>query len=780
MTEQDLLLETLKQQYDMVWEYRRDRRQMTVHRNGIAPELAGGTFTVPELKEQLSRRHDLIVAEPTEHRCLNERFLHGRLDAADDRIDQQTYFRLRDAGLKWYSIRFERIGPDRLLLLGRDLYRSVNDKAIRLSMQGTVDNVIAIDCTDGRYTVSYARGMDRMPTAAYNYADMLRRFVDGVVDPAQREQARQDLALDRVCRELQAQDTYRIFLTAQEGGQCAYNAYKQFIFSFLDDEQSRIVMTRLDITETVRHYEERQETRLDVLTGAHSRNYYEQELKDVRFTGGVAVIDLDDLKLCNDVFGHGVGDIALMRMSRAILGQLGARDVLIRYGGDEFLLLMPGVTEQRFIDTLQAIRMQMHKISMTGYDDLRLTASIGGITVKDECPADAVPRADRLMYRAKQHKDTVVTGIGHDEQPSAADDPADSDVPMILIVDDSALNRQILSEMLGDGYRVLEAADGKEGLRSLERYGTGIALVLLDLFMPVMDGYAVLQEMERRRIIRDIPVIMISADTAAEQIRRAYDLGVTDYISRPFDAQIVHRRVMNTIKMYAKQRRLAAIVRRQIGEQERENEVIVDILCRVVGYREPESEDHLRNVKKGTALLLEQLLTDETPEGLTWRDCSLIAAVSVLHDIGKLGVDDRILNKPGPLTSGEYEQVKLHTVYGEMMLRDMDRYSDEPLLRMAAQICRWHHERIDGSGYPDGLKGSAIPIAAQVVGLMDAYDALVSDRVYKKAYPHDAAVKMITDGECGAFDPRLLRCLAKIGDRLRDEVYAVERQKGEM
>ena len=336
----------------------------------------------------------------------------------------------------------------------------------------------------------------------------------------------------------------------------------------------------------------------------------------------------------------------------------------------------------------------------------------------------------------------------------------------ILIVDDSEMNRKILVEMLKSDFRILEAADGEECISLLEQYGTGISLIMLDIVMPSLDGFSVLAYMNRKHWIDDIPVIMISSEESGSYIQRAYEMGVSDYISRPFDAKVVYQRVYNTIKLYMKQRRLINLVSDQVYEKEKNNMIMVSILSHIVEFRNGESGLHVVNINAVSALILEQLVQKTDMYKLSWARQYMIATASALHDIGKIGIDEKILNKPGRLTPEEYEIMKTHSVIGYDMLNSIELYQDEELVKVAKEICRWHHERYDGRGYPDGLKGEEIPVSAQVVSLADVYDALVSERVYKKAFSHEQAMNMILNGECGAFNPILLECLKDIQDEL--------------
>lgn len=340
----------------------------------------------------------------------------------------------------------------------------------------------------------------------------------------------------------------------------------------------------------------------------------------------------------------------------------------------------------------------------------------------------------------------------------------------ILIVDDSEMNRMILADMLEEDYEILEASDGMEGIAILQKMSSQISLVLLDIVMPEMDGFEVLAVMNRKKWINDVPVIMISAESMPSYVQRAYELGVTDYISRPFDSLVVQRRVINTIMLYAKQKKLIKMVTNQMYEKEKNASIMVTILSHIVEFRNGESGLHVLHIQTITELLLKSLLGKTDKYQLSHDDINTITMASALHDIGKIAIPSEVLNKPGRFTAEEYEVMKTHSAVGASMLKDVPFQKEEPLLEAAYQICRWHHERYDGRGYPDGLKGEEIPIGAQVVAMADVYDALTSERVYKKAYSHETALQMIQDGECGTFNPLLLECLMDVADSLVDEM----------
>lgn len=337
----------------------------------------------------------------------------------------------------------------------------------------------------------------------------------------------------------------------------------------------------------------------------------------------------------------------------------------------------------------------------------------------------------------------------------------------ILIVDDSELNREILTDILESQYDIIEAENGKMAVEILEKRLSEIVIVMLDLVMPEMDGIQVLTMMNEKGWINDVPVVMISSEASPSAMDKAYDLGITDYITRPFDTKTVQRRVMNTIALYSKQKKLIKIVAQQIYEREKTNSMMINILSHIVEFRNGESGLHVIHIKTATSLLL-SALSEKCPELKLDRDkINLISMASALHDIGKIVIPEHILNKPGRFTPEEFEIMKKHSAAGADILKEFNS-NGNPLIEVAYEICRWHHERFDGRGYPDGLKGSEIPISAQVVAIADVYDALTSERCYKAAIPHEEALQMIADGKCGAFDPLLIDCLMSVADRLKE------------
>lgn len=493
----------------------------------------------------------------------------------------------------------------------------------------------------------------------------------------------------------------------------------------------------------------------DAVTGAYNERYYQEKYRSRILTAGVAVLRVDDFKAANDVYGRYAGNSVLETVAGVLRRNLGEKDRLIRRGEDRLLLLLPEVGQSDFGQKLEHLRPQLAAAGVPGYSHLHISVSIGGVWIQDGEVSAAVEHAERLATYAQMQKNTVIT----EQQPERTAAAPVHRRQSVLIVDDSELNRKMLGQMLGSRFDIAEAASGEACLQLLEQNATGISIVLLDIHMPGIDGFTVLEEMNQKNLLEQIPVIMISSEDTVDAVRRAFDLGASDYISRPFDAKVVYQRIINTIQLYAKQRRLSAMAADLAFEKERASRMMIGILSQVVEKRNGESRDHVQRVAQLTSMLLAGLAqkTDRYP--LTREMRRTIATAAALHDIGKMEIREDLLHKEGPLTEAERRTLQSHTLLGAQMLEEQPECRDDAFARTAYNICRWHHERYDGGGYPDGLQGEQIPIEAQVVGLADVYERLVSRPVDGRARTHSEVVQMICTGVCGAFNPLLLDCL---------------------
>lgn len=339
---------------------------------------------------------------------------------------------------------------------------------------------------------------------------------------------------------------------------------------------------------------------------------------------------------------------------------------------------------------------------------------------------------------------------------------------IVLVVDDMELNRELLEEMLKDEYKVILAENGKKAIEVIQEYLDRLSVVLLDLVMPEMDGFAVLKEMQKNNLITKVPVIVISGESSEEA--KCFDYGVTDFIQKPFNESIVKKRIQNVAYLFAYQNQLEDKVQKQTETLRKQNQMlqeqtkklrennikIIDILGNVVEHRNLESGEHVKRVKGFTRILGMQLMKDYPEYGLTTESVEMIAEASALHDVGKIAIPDNVLLKPGRLTDEEFELMKTHTTQGCEILNNIKGIWEDDYKKASYEICRHHHERYDGRGYPDHLKGEEIPVSAQIVSVADVYDALVSERVYKAARTKDEAYDMIINGACGVFSPKLL------------------------
>lgn len=763
------LIHSLKHWCDLIWEYNQAIEKIYVYRDKLAIKLENNWYDPAELDRiirqeyrfEVSRSDSFFIADSLP-KMVQE---NTRLQEFDLWFCQKNR---RD--LIWYNMRMEKLNQDSWIITGYNKSTEIKERSMYRALRNSFESILSTDVKTRRYLVNYSIFPVPNRLQEYDYDSSVSDYVRKYVYDEDKEQIIRALSLDTVMEKLRTQEDYSVFITErQRDGSLSY---KRIIHNYYDDTHQRITTSRLDISAIVNRYEAkiaviRQENSIDALTGVYNRNYYEKNIRGTSLQGFVAMLDLDNLKLCNDHFGHSAGDSVLKKLAEVIKAELRSGDKLIRFGGDEFLLLAQDCPDDEFEQLLLRIQTKVSEAAVPGFPGLSLSVSIGGTRVAGSSSSEAVMRADQMMYMAKAHKNLVITDrfMLQNGKDGIARLEKEQVLQQILIVDDSDMNRAMLREILKDNYSILEAGNGVECLSCVEHMGSSLSLILLDLNMPEMDGFEVLAELSRLGYMDDIPVIIISGTDSTADICRAYDLGATDYIHRPFNTQVIYRRVSNTITLMAKQRRMAELVNRQIDRATKQQELMVDFLSRIIGYRSGESNPHFANISILSALLLQALQKRKNHYGLTEHDCQLIATAAVFHDVGKIGIPESILLKPGKLTAKEFEVMKTHTLIGDNLIKSLEIYHDEPLLQMAAQICRWHHERYDGGGYPDGLKGEEIPICAQVVSIADVYDALTSARPYKPAFSSEKAIQMILNGECGVFNPVLVDCLLEVASQ---------------
>lgn len=349
-------------------------------------------------------------------------------------------------------------------------------------------------------------------------------------------------------------------------------------------------------------------------------------------------------------------------------------------------------------------------------------------------------------------------------------------IDKILIVDDSEINRELLKEILSDHYEIVEAYDGRMALDIIDRESKNISAILLDLVMPEMDGFGVLTELKKRDLLDQIPVLVISGETSSQMENKCFDYGVVDFIGKPYNASIVRKRVENSVSHFSDRNHLkekveeqTVVLRKayqtlqaQAKQLQKRNLDIIEMVGTIVEFRSLESGEHIQRVKGYTQILAKAFAKLYPEYGLTKEQIDVIVAASALHDIGKIAIPDSILLKPGKLTDDEFEYMKSHTLRGCEILESMKKNWDEDYQKASYEICRSHHERYDGRGYPDGLKEDEIPVSAQLVSVADVYDALINERCYKAAFSKEEAFYMIINGECGVFSPKLMEAFRAV------------------
>lgn len=762
---------TLKHYCDAIIIYDYSKDLLFLYYDKIFPECENKWYSFREIEEIYTSGGFNITDSAVIEKKISPDAFRSFFESEKESKKFEVKIRHKSGELYWYEVIMQKIGGERISVSYKNTYGEILNSSLQKAMENVFENILYIDTESAGYILHCVtpENMDKFTDRYYN--EMITEYIKKHAVKEEIKVLTEQMQLENVIKMLITRESFSIYATMRSGD--GNIAYKKLTFAYIDRNREIITLVKTDVSDIVKEYNSqlkfyKNASYNDALTGAYNRKYYEENLRNKRVSYGIAMIDIDDFKLCNDIYGHSAGDMALTKLVKILNDCIGENDFLVKYGGDEFLLFMRDITDAHKLEsTLNGIKSSISKIYMENFPDIRLSVSIGGVIADNETVEDAVFRADGLMYQAKNRKNTVITELNADDENI----PAEKAVKQqILIVDDSELNRDILSEMLGKDFKILTADGGEECLEKIQQYGTGISLILLDIVMPGMDGFDVLNFLNKTGIIDDIPVILISSENSDEMVRRAYGMGVSDYIARPFDTKVVQRRVLNIIKMHMKQRKLVSLVSGQIRDREKNVRIMLEILSQIVEFRNGESGLHVWHINRITELLLDSLIKKTGKYNISWKERNLIKIASSLHDIGKICVDEKILNKPGKLTKEEFEIIKTHTTLGAEMLTSLPEYKSEKIVRIAAEVCRWHHERYDGKGYPDGLSGDDIPISAQVVSVADVYDALVSKRAYKEPFTHEEAVRKILSGECGAFNPLLLECLKDIQYELSTEI----------
>lgn len=497
----------------------------------------------------------------------------------------------------------------------------------------------------------------------------------------------------------------------------------------------------------------------DSLTGAYNRRFYEEKYKNHVMYGRIALLDIDDFKMYNDLYGHNDADAILINVVSTIKRYLRKKDIIIRYEGDQFIIIFDSMEAKDFDVVLSRIKMKINENALLNYRGDKISVSIGGVLCDNKTISEALENAKIAVHKAKTIKNTIVTNNNNKNIEKAKKN--------ILICENDRENAIKLKEILEDNYNLIEAKNGEECIDSISQYSTGISLILFNKESNKNDEYEALEYLRNNHFIDDIPFVVIVKKDDVKLLNEDYSMGAVDYILTPFDKDIVNRRISTLIKLYDRQKKMTGILIKELEEKDKSGKNMINMLSHIVEFRSHENGPHVKHVSEITEMLLKHLLKMTNQYKLTKEDIENIKLASALHDIGKIGIDENLLNKPGKLTKEEFEVIKTHTTIGAHIIDELNIKND-PLVNYTHDICRWHHERYDGKGYPDGLKGEEIPICAQVTSVADVYDALVSDRCYKKAVPHEEALAMILDGQCGVLNPLLLLCLKEIKDQIKE------------
>lgn len=515
----------------------------------------------------------------------------------------------------------------------------------------------------------------------------------------------------------------------------------------------------------------------DLLTGLFNRGTFEKKVDadlDRQKNGMCAMLlmDVDNLKIINDVYGHQTGDLAINLVASQLMNICKKGALLSRTGGDEFCIYIPSAESQ---EQLQMLAEQMigvvQQIELPDFTEVRISASVGTVFLhRTDSTFDVLySRADVALFQAKQN------GRNRTELYSSVLAQREQFSQSVLLVSRAGSQQRDIRRVFENRFNIIEADSDAGAIQMIEEMQDKLVIVLTELYAHEIDGFVILDYMRRMDYIKTVPVVFMAAEYIEDVYKNAYSHGVIDIVTEPIDLYSLSSRLNNIIDLYQHKNNLEVMTRKQTEKIQRQNEKIIDSLGTVVEFRDMESGAHIQRVKTFTRLLAKQVMQDCPEYELTAHKIQCITEASPLHDVGKIAISDTILLKPGKLTPEEFEIMKTHTTKGwDIIMRLLDE--DEPEYVMyCSSIAKYHHEKYDGKGYPEGLFEDDIPICAQIVSVADVYDALVSRRCYKNAFGYETAFGMIVNGECGMFNPKLIKCLHKVRSQFEEQA---ERLRG--
>lgn len=555
-----------------------------------------------------------------------------------------------------------------------------------------------------------------------------------------------------------------------------FSMIKSYISSKSNQLEAEVILT--DITDTgllssILAYEQQYVgmTEHDALTGLYNRGLFEKKVNedlsdDDNGNCAMVIVDIDNLKAINNIFSHEAGDLVLNIIATTLLMLCRNHNIISRTSGDEFCIYIPnmtGITElKRYMNQVSEL---IQFTDVPGYAGVNISTVMGAAILarKDASFQRLFARTRISVEKAKSDREIKLEIYNENINYEKSKDQ------ILLIVSNNQRKIQDIKGVFGSKYSIRAANSSEKALKLIDNYYENIAIVLSDIYAQDIDGFVVLDHMRRMDYIKRVPIIFWSKQYNEDIYKNAFSHGVIDIISEPYDYYSISSRLQNTIELYQHKNHLEEMTRRQTMRIERLNAKIIDSLGAVVEFRDIESGDHIKRVKAFTQIIAAEVMNECPEYELTQWKIKMITEASPLHDVGKIAISDKILLKPGRLTVEEFDIMKTHTTRGYDIVNQIFNDDDDEYKYYCSAIARFHHEKYDGKGYPDGISGDDIPICAQIVSIADVYDALISKRCYKDAYSISQAYNMIMNGECGVFNPKLLSCFTKVKPQLEQK-----------